>query len=270
MTKIRPLHGFLLFFLVSLLIVITGCSSDPYPRPTKEYYINDYAHTLMNATRSTIVREGERLFDWTKEEENGGAQIVFATFEVQTLSEIADYDKTDLFRQWRIGKNDMGILVVMFFMETIVEDVEYLELVETQIEIGYRMEQYLTPSEAGLIVDTTLYNEEWDGFLDMGVAHLLYELLTVVYIEAYGYESFNYDMDLYLDYLINYSETPLDDSIPMSLIFYLLSPYSTLWEKISAVLPFVIVFFLTGSIGFARNKGGGGSSGGMGIFRRRR
>ncbi len=257
---------FLLVTVIVLIIYWSISGNSEYPRPTEDYYVNDYAEVLMQATRRTITNEGDRLFEYTEDEIDGGAQIVFATFRVDNLSEIADYDKTEIFRQWRIGKNDMGLLVLLFFME---DDINGLELVESQIETGYRMEQYLTPAELGRILDETLYNEEFSYLIDMGVANLLYELLTEVYVGIYGYDSFDYDMDVYFDYLMSY--VPDTDSEPsaMGLFVYLLSPYSTFWEKFFTALPLIFIVIYGGGLGVI-SKAGGGSSGGMGVFRRRR
>ena len=258
-------------FLV-LLVIISGLyywlfiGNSEYPRPTEDYYINDYADVLMQATRATITKEGDRLFDMTEDEIDGGTQIVFATFQVATLSEIAEYDKTNIYREWKIGKDDMGLLILLFFTPS--NDTNELELVETQVEIGYRMEQYLIPSRIAQIVEDTLYNEEWDYLIDMGVASLLYELLSAVYVDIYGYESFNYDMDEYWDYLMDYVPDTSYEPSAMTTLSYLISPYSTYWDKILALLPIAFFMFYGGGVGIL--KAGGGSSGGHGIFRRRR
>jgi len=253
--------------MFTLLTVLLACKKDEYPRPTSAFYINDYANILYEATRDSIRREGERLYENTQDEIDGGTQLVIATFEVEELDDIASYDKTDLYRQWRIGDDDMGILVILFFKPYIENEIEYLELVETQIELGYRMEQYISPAQLGVIIDNTLYSDTTDD-LDLAVMHMEYELLSAIYVDIYGYESFDYDMSVFEQYLIDNPDTSYDDPIPMSLIIFLLSPFSTWGEKLSAILPILFIFFAGG--GFILNKGGGGSSGGAGIFRRRR
>lgn len=263
--KIKKILSILILF--TILIVLSACKKDEYPRPTNAFYINDYANILYEATRDSIRREGERLYEDTQDRTDGGAQLVIATFEVETLDDVANYDKTDIYRQWRIGDDDMGILVLLFFQPYTENEIDYLELIETQIELGYRMEQYVSPAQLGVIVDNTLYSDEWDD-LDLAVMNMEYELLSAIYVDVYGYESFDYDMEVYEEYLINNPNTSYEDPIPMSLIIFLLSPFSTWGEKLSAVLPILFVFILGG--GFIFNKGGGGSSGGAGIFRRRR
>lgn len=262
----------ILFMIIfgGLSLMLLGCKSDKYPRPTNAYYINDYANILYQATRSSIRREGERLYEITKDEIDGGAQLVVATFVVENVNDVANYDRTEIYRQWQIGKRDMGVLVLLFFEEEVTEDVNYLVLVETQIEIGYRMEQYVSAAQLGAIVDNTLYSDLWENDLDMGVMHMVYELLSAIYINAYDYESFNYDMDNYRDYLEANPDVSGDDShIPLSWLLYLLTPYASLSDRIFALLPVILIVFMGGGGLFIRNKGGGGSSGGAGIFRRR-
>jgi hypothetical protein len=256
-----------LILIIFLLFVLSSCQKDEYPRPTNAYYINDFANILYEATRDSIRREGERLYDWTQDETDGGAQLVIATFEVETEEDIANYDKTDLYRQWRIGDDDMGVLVILFFVPFIENEITYLELIETQIEVGYRMEQYLTPTQLGAIIDSTLYSDE-DVELDVAVMHMVYELLSAIYIDIYDYESFDYDLEVFEQYLIDHPDSSSDDEVSMGWIIYLLSPYATWGERLSIALPFLLFMILGG--GIIKNVGGGGSSGGMGIFRRRR
>jgi len=262
--------SFLILIMSSFVLLIYGCKKDEYPRPTNQYYVNDYANILYQATRRSITKEGERLYDLTTEETDGGAQIVLATFEVENLTDIANYNKTDIFRQWEIGKNDMGLLILLFFIEEEIDEIPYLVLVETQIEVGYRMEQYLTPTQLGQIVDDTIYSDSYEE-LDMSVMYMVYELLSAIYIDAYGYKSFDYDMDVYEEYLLSNPDVSSDDShVPLSWLFYLFTPFASFEDRLGLILP-VIIFLILGGGGIAiKNKGGGGSSGGMGIFRRRR
>jgi len=263
--KKKKLFNLILFVL--LLFVLSACQKDEYPRPTNAYYINDFANILYQATRDSIRREGERLYDLSQDETDGGSQLVIATFEVETANDVANYDKTDLYRQWRIGDDDMGVLVILFFVPFVEDEITYLELVETQIEVGYRMEQYLTPSQLGVIVDSTLYSDE-DYELDIAVMHMVYELLSAIYTDIYDYESFDYDLEVFEQYLIDNPDTSSDDEVSMGWIIFLISPYATWGERLSTVLPFLFFLLLGG--GIIKNVGGGGSSGGMGIFRRRR
>ncbi len=249
--------------IISAVFVLPlfACSSREYPRPTREFYINDYAEALLPGTKTLILLESERLYKDTKDFENGGAQVVVATMLVENESEVDEIDRTELFREWRIGKNDMGLLILLLF----VEEEEEKYLISAEIEIGYRMEQFITAGEAGNLIEDCLLNPEWEGSLDMGLGELYYELITLIYVKAYGYESFNYDMEDYRTYITTAEEDTT--SVPMSLIVFIFSPYSSVWTKIFALLP--IILLGGGGLGalFGR-RGGGGSSGGYGVRRR--
>lgn len=257
----------IVFILFSILILFSGCTKNEYPDPTNEFYVNDYARAFHPITRSEIVFEGERLYEETKDiEVIGGAQIVFATFIVDDVNEVSEYNRTDILRQWGIGKNDMGILVLMFFSESVRDGIEYIYLEETQIEVGFRMEQYLPAAKLGQILDNTIYSDTYSD-LDMKVGYLFYELIKVVYEEVYVeyYSLFSYDMDDFEYALDNY--VPIDDTPDLTLIAWILI-LLTGPDNWYVIVP-VIFILIGGGIGIRRNRGGGGSSGGYGIFRRR-
>ncbi len=268
-TKLKTVSLFLVVLCLTLLF--SGCQKDDYPRPTRAFYCNDFANILYGATKEQIILEGEDLYEQTKDLDDGGAQLVIATFEVAGPEEIAEVDKTELYRSWEIGDNDMGLLVILFFVPETIDEIDYLVLEETQVEVGYRMEQYLTPSHLGLIIDETLYSEAWDD-LDSAVMHMTYALVEAIYEEAYGDTSYVYDMELFQAYVeINPDGDLEGEDIPMGFLVYLLSPFSTASDRLGAIIGIVFFVFLSGTgTMILRNKGGGGSSGGAGIFRRRR
>jgi len=231
-------------------------------RPTQAYYVNDFAGVLEPAVESTIIREGDRLYQETAEEEHGGAQVVFITISFELESELAQYDKVELFRKWQIGDNNMGLLVLMFFQETD----NGLTFYEIQTATGYWLSVYLTPIETSNIIDNTLF--ETDD-LSMGLIHMYYEFLSVIYVDAYGYSSFNYDMEDYRDYLDTFvPEEDLLTEISSTWLWYLFSPFGSLEGKLFSGGAMLILILMLG--GFAVRVGGGGNTGGAGVFRRRR
>jgi uncharacterized membrane protein YgcG len=257
--------------LIGLVVLgLDSCQQREYPRPSAAYYVNDYAEVLSAGVTDTIVYNAENMYESTKGEGDGRSQIVIATFMIESIEEVAEYDRTEIYREWEIGENDMGILVLLFFEEVPYEGYTMPELLAVEVEIGYNMEQYITPGQLGQIVDQTLLTyDEWD--YNLGVMHLYLELAHVVYRDAYEgvFYEFEYDMVEMAEYLEGYSASSSTDStMPMTFILYLLSPYLSFDTKIFYGIFALIVFFLGG--GLLRNVGGGGSSGGGGIFRRRR
>lgn len=254
---------------IVLLLLLSGCTKREYPKPTRDFYVNDYVNAFHPVVQNIIIIEGERLYEETKDiEDIGGAQIVFATFLVESLDDIAKYNRTDIYREWEIGKNDMGVLVLFFFTETEEDGTTFIYLEETQIEVGYKMEQYLTAVEQGRLLDNTIYANVYDD-LDMSIAYLYYEIIKVVYEEVYYeyYSSFSYDMDDVQDIKDNYfpQYSNLDFWSFAWFIMFFTGTADGLWY---IIVPTVFVLF-GGGIVFRRNRGGGGSSGGYGIFRRR-
>lgn len=254
-------------------IFLFGCKTDHpdfepsdglYPEPTEEFYVNDFADKLVPAVESTIIREGERLFEEVSDDGLiSGVQIVFATFAVESESKIAEYNITDIYNQWGVGTNDMGILVVYFYVGD-EDKPEELVLSEVYIFTGLTMEMYLSPIESGNILDETIMTDMDES---MATAQLLYEMLDVVYVEVFEYESFNYDMDEYQYYLDTYDEYGNYDNLWGWIIYVVLSPYSVWWEKGVLLIAGMLIFGVGG--GVVKNIGGGGKSGGMGIRRRR-
>jgi hypothetical protein len=96
--RINRFTNFIILLVLSV-IGLSGCSKDEYPRSTRHFYVNDYAIILYGATKKRIILEGEALYEETKGLDDGGAQLVITTFEVNTSDEIAGYDKTELFRK---------------------------------------------------------------------------------------------------------------------------------------------------------------------------
>jgi len=264
MTKVKSL--IILVLLAAGIVFLVGrCSKEEYPRPTDAYYLNDFADALSGAAELYIVNEGEALFADTEELEDGGAQIVVATFLLEEGQTSADYNRTDLFRQWKIGKNDMGILLMLLYEESEIGPV----LVDAQVEAGYHVEGY------AFAYDFDQYLDDADLFAaDIGayetekrIMEVYFRILEGVYHDVYN-TNLIWDLDDYdIDYEVYYSESMYDADVSMNFFVYLLSPYADLGSMISSLVVGILCFGLAG--GFVKNLGGGGSSGGFG-FRRRR
>lgn len=256
--------------LLIALFELSACNNDSreYPKPSREFYVNDYANAFHPLTKDLIVIEGEDLYEDTKDiEVIGGTQIVFASFLVESVDDITRYNKTDIFREWKIGKNDMGILVLFYFTEGVEDGIEYIYLEETEFEVGYRMEQYLTAGEQGRLLDNTVYGDTYDD-LDTNITYLYYEILTLVYEKVYSdyYESFTYDLDYYIEKKDGYHSSLGSSFWSFAwLIIFFTGSANGIWY---AIVP-IVFLALGGGIFIKRNRGGGGSSGGYGIFRRR-
>ena len=263
----RKLKGIFLIIVIVGIFLFWYFNRKDYPNPTAEYYVNDFANALSPATKHNIVEKGEILYDYYKDVEgNGGAQIVVATFLLEEAADMNQYDPTDIFNQWKIGKNDMGLLIVLYFINQEYEGYQLPEFYAIDTAIGYQMKQYLTASRVGAIVDATILTEE---DFDMGIAKMLHEFLWIVTEKAYGYEEFQpFNEEGYQEYFDNYIPDDSKDIVETTIWSYIFSSSMTLFEKI--IMIGAVVFVVGGSGLFIINRGGGGASGGAGIFRRRR
>lgn len=225
----------LIILIVAISISLVSCNASDYPRPTKEYYINDYADVLLPGTKKIILSESERLYQNTRKNDIGAAQIVVATMKINNAAELNNINRSELFGEWRI--KETGILIMLVFLN----ENNTQRLLSAEIEIGETLEQYVSSNAAADLIETCLFNPEWEGVLDMGLGELYYELLSAIYINVYGYNSFSYDMDQYINY-INVAED-YESSGQMNIIEYIFSPYSVVWLKVLFFLPTILLVF---------------------------
>lgn len=266
---IRKLKTLLLIIVViggTIIILISGVARS-YPRPTPAYYINDFAGVLTNSVASAIVFYGENMYEDTKGLGDGRSQIVFATFKVENQSEIYQYDLNKLYNEWKIGENDMGLLIVIFFVEQEIDDITSLEYLVSGYKIGERMEAYLTAIEVDHAIRDTI---DKDDSVLLGILHLYVEMTKIIYQNAYpdDFYPLEYEMEDLEDIIMHYEgmEDLISDT-SMNFFTYLLSPYAS-WGGVLTYGGIALAFLILGG-GLAYNRGGGGRTGGKGAFRRR-
>ena len=106
-------------------------------KPTKEFYVNDYANILSGETENFIIENGVELNNKT------GAQIVVVTIKSLEGETIDDY-AYELFNNYEIGDNNKnnGILILLSLDER-----------EFRIVVGSGIENYFTEEKIGDIQD---------------------------------------------------------------------------------------------------------------------
>lgn len=57
---------YLVILITVFLFILTGCTKTDYPRPTREYCVNDFADILHPVTRDYILNEAENMYDILK------------------------------------------------------------------------------------------------------------------------------------------------------------------------------------------------------------
>lgn len=251
-------------FIVVISITLVSCKKNKYPDPTFRYYVNDYADALMQYTERRITAQNTYLY-----EEYGDIQIVYATFLVQDLSEVANYDRVEIFEQWAPGnkETDMGFLVLIFVTERVEDGLTYQDIVSVAMEPGYGLEEYLTPTEMNLMRDDYLLADIHYGIVDMKLMHFQYELLNMLYYKVYGEEPMDYDMEAFYDEMMDapYVHENTGSSSIFGLVLGLLALDGF---NMDLNWVFALIFILLGFGGgftFIKFRGGGGRSGGRGI-----
>ncbi|MCU0105569.1 TPM domain-containing protein [Acholeplasma vituli] len=253
-------------FIGLISFFLFACKQNKYPDPTFRYYVNDYADALMQYTERLITAQNAYLY-----EEYGDIQIVYATFLVEDASEIDKYDRVELFEQWAPGnkETDMGFLVILFIHEYEEDGITFQEILEVQMEPGYGLEEYLTPTEMNIMRDEYLLSDTHYGIIDMKLMQFQYELSNMLYEKVYGEPPIDYDMEEFYDDLMS-APYVQEDTGNTSLLGMLLSILSLnfLGSSFGGSWGVVIILVLLGFGGgftFIRFKGGGGRSGGRGI-----
>lgn len=164
MKKIYTVFAALAVFLV--LFTNVAFAAD-LPKPTKNFFVNDFANVISNADEEKMQQQGEALF------KECGAQVVVVTVKSLNGEDLESYS-LNLARSWRIGsdKNDDGILLLLAVDER-----------KVRIEVGYGLEGALPDSKTGRILDTYGVDSFKKNDFSTGLAAVYDSLINEVYIE---------------------------------------------------------------------------------------
>ena len=164
MKKIYTVFAALAVFLV--LFTNVAFAAD-LPKPTKNFFVNDFANVISNADEEKMQQQGEALF------KECGAQVVVVTVKSLSGEDLESYS-LNLARSWRIGsdKNDDGILLLLAVDER-----------KVRIEVGYGLEGALPDSKTGRILDTYGVERFKKNDFSTGLAAVYDSLVNEVYIE---------------------------------------------------------------------------------------
>lgn len=93
---------------LSMLLALPSMAAVNIPKPSKLFYVSDFAGVLSEETRNGIVNANVELNEKT------GAQIVVATVDFLNDADIEDYSYA-MFNEWGIGSKDKnnGVLLLL-------------------------------------------------------------------------------------------------------------------------------------------------------------
>lgn len=181
-----------------VFLLITTASAAALPKPTTDFFVNDFANVISNADEKKMQQQGEALYKAC------GAQVVVVTVKSLDGEDLEDYS-LELARSWGIGsknEND-GVLLLLS-----VDDRQ------VRIEVGYGLEGALPDSKTGRILDIYGVPSFKEDDFSKGLASVYNSLINEVSIEkgletSEGYTSIEeYDEDLeptLLEKIVGYS-----------------------------------------------------------------
>ncbi len=267
----NPIKGFVCFAIIIFTIFLMTFSTafaysaayEPkLPKPTTEFYCNDFADVLNSSIEQDIVRLGER----TKNVTDGG-QIVFVSVKSLEGNTIEEYANT-LFNNWKIGTKDKGVLFILSMEER-----------RSRIEVGYGYEGTLTDLETYKLLEKFSSINQEEG-LNKAVFTIYSDICKIVSGEEYdlNYKG-SYDYNSQNNYSRNGSSNTKNQQIikfilehPIVLLLFVILIILDLILTRGRITRFIFRMMASGSRrggrgggwGGGGNSGGGGRSGGGG------
>lgn len=125
--------------IIMLLLFSVSFAELKIPKPTNEFFVNDFANVISESDEKIIFNKAKALY----EKSGNSTQVVVVTIDSLEDYSIEEY-ANELFNEWGIGnkeKND-GVLILLS-----VEDKK------SRIEVGYGLEGILYDGKTGRIQD---------------------------------------------------------------------------------------------------------------------
>lgn len=134
--KLWKTMRYLVCGLVTILLCSITVAAAKIPRPTSDFFVNDYAGVLDEDVKNHINQRSRQY------QSEGGPQVVVVTVESLEGDAIEEY-AIRLAREWGIGSKEEnnGILILLAVQERNV-----------RIEVGYGLEGVVTDSLSGRFI----------------------------------------------------------------------------------------------------------------------
>lgn len=164
LTLIKKSKVFIGTIMLIFFILASSYSTFAVVEPTSDFYVNDYANVLSNATEQYIINANVDLNNKTK------AQIVVVTVNDLEGKSIETY-ATELFRKFGIGDKNLnnGVLLLCSTGDRMF-----------RVEVGYGLEGALPDGKTGRIQDEYiipyLRDDNYDEGIKNGFSAILQEV----------------------------------------------------------------------------------------------
>ena len=125
--------------LLSVFFLVQSSFAISLPKPTAEFFVNDFANVIDAEDEQAIFNMAKSLY----ESSGNSTQVVVVTIDSLDGNSLEEY-ANELFNQWGIGskENDDGVLLLLAVNDR-----------ESRIEVGYGLEGTLTDGKTGRIQD---------------------------------------------------------------------------------------------------------------------
>lgn len=153
-----------ILLIISIFILFGIECYAEIPKPTSEFYANDFANVLTSDTENYIIEKNKDL------QEKTGAQIVVVTVNDLDGEEIEEY-ANKLFREYGIGdkQKNNGLLLLCSTDERMF-----------RIEVGYGLEGCLPDGKTGRIQDEYIIPYLKENNYDEGIRNGFTACLQVI------------------------------------------------------------------------------------------
>lgn len=236
------------FLILSVLSGMTCFSSAAdLPKPTSNFFVNDFAGVIDSSTEQEIQNAAVQLY-----EKSGGAQVVVVTIDSLEGESLEMY-AARLFREWGIGsaKENNGVLILISVTDRL-----------SRIEVGYGLEGALPDGKTGRIQDNYMLPAFREGDYSSGILGGFLAIIQEVYNE-YGIEADTGHKEYYYDEPGNREDT--GDLIKIILVItILLIDWIFLKGRITKFFLYSAMYNRGHGGGGRSGRGGGGFSGGGG------
>lgn len=161
----------LVVIMLVIMIIPAAATSIDLPKPTNNFFVNDFAGVIDSEYEQHIQNEAVSLYEKTD------AQVVVVTIDSLNGESLEEYANV-LFEEWGIGsaKEDNGVLLLVSIGDRL-----------SRIEVGYGLEGALPDGKTGRIQDNYMIPYFEENEYGAGITNGFFAIIQEIYSE-YGIE----------------------------------------------------------------------------------